>query len=135
MYSFHGRSSLPYSFQRNSAPDDASAQALDGKAAEKLVDNAKSNGQENEVDDRPIRLPNGGKHKKHKIPNKVRYYYFKLQFGILNELYSLQVPNDQDDAVIPMPYEGAKGFGENGRPIVIPVSEKYSFLNTTHLNL
>lgn len=106
MYSFNGRSAIPYSFQRNSAPDDAAAaaaaaQALaDGKSAEKQVDSAKSNGQENEVDDRPIRLPDGGKHKKHKVPH--------------------EVPNDQD-AVIPMPYDGAKGgFGENGRPVVIP---------------
>lgn len=131
MYSFNGRSAIPYSFQRNSAPDDAAAaaaaaQALaDGKSAEKQVDSAKSNGQENEVDDRPIRLPDGGKHKKHKVPHEVRrsvqrwpasVFYSKVQLPFS------QVPNDQD-AVIPMPYDGAKGgFGENGRPVVIPVS-------------
>ena len=35
------------------------------------------------------------------------------------------MPNDfhknNQDAVIPLPFDGAKGFGDNGRPVILPV--------------
>lgn len=73
MYSFHGRSSLPYSF-RNSPSEETAV--YDGKR-EKLLQDSPRNGEENEIDNRPAFVAKGGKHKHH-ISNEVRPIQIRL---------------------------------------------------------
>ena len=77
MYSFHGRSSIPYSF-RNSPAEEAPV-FPDIKPEKLLQDNQKSN-EENEID-RPAFRAHGGKHKHHDS-NEVRAI-FEFHYEVL----------------------------------------------------
>ena len=57
-------------------------------------------------------------------------FFFSFLFQQANKM-----PNQPDlEPVIPMPYDGAKGFGENGRPVVLPVSF-FLFMFYVYFNL
>ena len=80
MYSFHGRSSLPYSFRN--APAEEAPVFPDIKPEKLLQDNQKNN-EENEVD-RPLRA-HGGKHKHHSS-DEVRAIRHFLSPGLQSQI-------------------------------------------------
>ena len=103
MYSFHGREISQIS---SGSVDDGtgSAEALDNVKYGRL--HGEENAQQNAIDDSISnnRLKN----------NKIRPYRKRPSKN--------EPGNGVDSAVIPMPFDDARSYGEFGRPVVLPVS-------------